>query len=148
MDLKVFSERLSELIFESKKSNKDVAKESGVAKSSLYEYFKGNKMPTIKSLIKLADYFKVSTDFLVGLEEECFTNEFLKTKPFAERFNEVLSEYKISRYKVEKSTPLSESTLYYWAKGKTSAPTLEKLIEICTILNCSLDYLLGRTKTL
>ncbi len=146
MDLKVFSERLYELIFESKKTNKDVVKESGVAKSSLYEYLKGNKMPTINNLIKLADYFKVTTDFLVGLEEESFTSEFLKTKPFAERFNEVLSECKISRYKIEKDTPLAESTLYYWSKGKTNEPTIEKLLEICSALNCSLDYLLGRTK--
>ena len=148
MDLKLFAERLNDLIFENKFSVGEVSKQSGVARSSIYEYLSGEKMPTLKNVLSLADYFKISTDFLLGLESENYTTEFLPIKPFAERFNEVIKHYDISRYKIEKDSHLSQSTLYYWAKGHTKKPTVEKLIEVALILGCSLDYLLGRTNTI
>ena len=69
MNLSIFAERLSELIFDSKKNTRDIAKQAGISKTTVYEYLAGQKMPTLQNLVKLADYFQCTTDYLLGLEE-------------------------------------------------------------------------------
>ena len=146
MDLSVFSERLSELIFDSKKVARDVAKDIGIGKTTIYEYLSGNKMPSLQNLIKIADYFNCSTDYILGLENEIYDTTFNECKSFHERFDKVLKAYGVTRYKLEKQTGIAESALYYWAKGK-KLPTVESLITVCKTLDCRFDYLIGRTRT-
>jgi transcriptional regulator with XRE-family HTH domain len=43
-----------------------IAKETGIPKSIVYEWTAGIRAPTIDNLIKIADYFNVSTDYLLG----------------------------------------------------------------------------------
>lgn len=144
MDLKIFAERLTELIFDSKKTARDVAKQAGIGKTTIYEYLSGNKMPTLGNLIKLADYFNCSTDYLLGLEEESIDTAFLQRPPFHEQFESMLDYFDISRYKLEKMTGIAESVLYYWAKGQKT-PTVESLVSVCEKLNCRLDFFIGRS---
>ena len=143
LDLKLFSERVDELIFDKNLKAMEFAKQSGISKSTVYEYLSGRKMPTLKNLIKIAEFFNVSTDYLLGIERDVYTKNFKGCVPFSVRFNEILKEYSMSRYKLEQLTGISESVLYYWAKGKT-IPTVESLIIVCSVLNCSFDYLIGR----
>ena len=144
MELKIFAERLTELIFDSKMTARDVAKEVDIGKTTIYEYLSGNKMPTLGNLIKLADYFNCSTDYLLGLEEESIETTFYKCKPFPERFRAMLDYFDISRYRLEKMTGIAESVLYYWAKGQKT-PTVESLVTVCEKLGCRLDFFLGRS---
>ena len=144
MNLGLFSERLSELIFESNKTARDVAREIGIGKTTIYEYLSGTKMPSLPNLIKLADYFYCSTDYLLGLEAEQYEKTFQVCKPFPEQFKEMLAHFGITRYKLEQMTEIAESALYYWAKGEKT-PTVEKLILICKKLDCRLDFFIGRS---
>lgn len=48
----------------------DIAKEFNIAKSTYCCYEKGINEPDIKTLIKLADYFYCSIDYLLGRESE------------------------------------------------------------------------------
>ena len=57
---------------------------------------------------------------------------------------QLLKYFDISRYKLEKMTGISQSTLYYWSINKT-VPTVDSLLTISKCLNCSLDFILGRT---
>ena len=143
MDLKLFAERVDELIFEKNLKVTDFAKLSGISKSTVYEYLSGQKVPTLKNLIKIANYFNVSADYLLGLEKDVYTKTFKECEDFSIRFKKVLENFSISRYKLESLTGISESVLYYWAKGKT-VPTVESLLTVCNALNCSFDYLIGR----
>lgn len=38
----------------------------GLSKNIIGKYEKGEREPTVKSLIKIADFFEVSTDYLLG----------------------------------------------------------------------------------
>ena len=143
LDLKLFSERVDELIFDKNLKAVEFAKLCGISKSTVYEYLSGRKMPTLKNLIKIAEFFNVSTDYLLGLEKDVYTKNFKSCISFSTRFNEVLKECSMSRYKLEQLTGISESVLYYWAKGKT-VPTVESLLTVSSALNCSFDYLIGR----
>lgn len=44
----------------------DMAKILGVSRSAIYKYQQGKAEPNIETLIKIADYFDVSLDFLCG----------------------------------------------------------------------------------
>ena len=146
MNLSIFADRLSELIFDRKIKVRDVAKETAIGKSTLYEYLSGQKMPTLSNLIRLADYFQCSTDYLFGLEQEQTGLTFHTCKAFSERFQEVLQYFQISRYRLEQITGIAESALYYWAKGK-KRPTVESILLICEKLDCRVDFFIGRSNT-
>lgn len=51
---------------ESKKSQRDIAKILGMTQPCYANYETGKTEPRISSLIKLADYYDVSLDYLVG----------------------------------------------------------------------------------
>ena len=145
MYLKIFAERLSELIFDNNQNAREISNKIGIGKSNLYEYLSAQKAPSLKNLVKIANYFCSSTDFLVGLENEIYPTTYATNQlPFSQTFNLVLKQYNLTRYKLHKITNIAESALYYYAKG-TRHPSLENLIIICKAIGCTLDTLLGRT---
>lgn len=62
----IFKNRLRQLRKENLKTQADLAKELGVARSTIAEYERGNIIPPTKIIEGLAKYFDVSTDYLLG----------------------------------------------------------------------------------
>lgn len=58
--------RLKELRKENKKTQLELAKKLNIAESTYCCYEKGINEPNLENLIKLADYYSVSLDYLVG----------------------------------------------------------------------------------
>lgn len=50
-------------------TQRDVAKHLGIAQSSYIRYENGKSEPTLENLVKLADLFDVSVDYLLGRKE-------------------------------------------------------------------------------
>ncbi|MCL2255700.1 MAG: helix-turn-helix domain-containing protein [Firmicutes bacterium] len=65
-----FSKRLKELRKEKNLSAVELGKEIGVSGASIIHWEKNDNDITKKHLIKLAKFFEVSTDFLVGLSDD------------------------------------------------------------------------------
>lgn len=63
---KEFSEKLRNLISESGKSIKQLSLELGIPSGSLSKYQNDAAEPGINNLYKIAEYFSVSTDYLLG----------------------------------------------------------------------------------
>lgn len=61
-----FGERLKELREENHLLNKQLATELNVEPSTITNWEKGNRCPKDDILIKLADYFNCSVDYLLG----------------------------------------------------------------------------------
>ncbi len=61
-----FSERIKELRESRGLSQEAVGKIIGVKRYSVYAYEKGKCYPDVEHLMALADYFDVSTDYLLG----------------------------------------------------------------------------------
>lgn len=61
-----FSERLAILQKERRLAKKDVYQGVGLTKTAYYFYETGKREPSASSLTKLADFFNVSIDYLVG----------------------------------------------------------------------------------
>ena len=61
-----FSERIKQLRSEQGMTQEALGTIIGVTRFSVYTYEKGLNYPEVRTLITLADYFKVSLDYLVG----------------------------------------------------------------------------------
>lgn len=145
MDNEDFASRLSELIVDNLTSVSQVGAESGCSEPNLSRYVCGRAMPSLDITIRLADYFNVTCDYLLGLDDESNAESFKPCSPFNKRFSEVLKELNVSRYRLQKLTGISESVMRYWAEGKT-LPSVKNVIRVAQSLGCTVDYLLGREK--
>jgi transcriptional regulator with XRE-family HTH domain len=67
-DKTLFAERIKELRQEKNMLQKDLAKFLGFKASAISEWETRGKEPDFSTLCKLAKYFGVSTDYLLGLE--------------------------------------------------------------------------------
>ena len=65
-----FTERLKELILESGKKQKDISADLHISKQRLTRWKTGYNEPCLDEIIMLALYFDVTSDFLLGLEDE------------------------------------------------------------------------------
>jgi len=63
---------------------------------------------------------------------------------FKDNFANLVKSKQITIYKVMKDTGIPRTIIYDWAKGERE-PVSEYLITLADYLNCSTDYLLGRT---
>ena len=61
-----FAERIKELRLYNVMTQTEVGDIIGVKRHSVYTYERGLNYPEVRCLIMLADYFKVSLDYLVG----------------------------------------------------------------------------------
>lgn len=64
-----FQIRLKQLMKENNINNKQLAVEVSVDKSSVSNWIKGNTIPSKNILVKLAKYFNVTTEFLLGTSD-------------------------------------------------------------------------------
>ena len=65
-----FSDRIIQLKNERKLLQKDIASSIGLSLRACQYYEKGQKEPTLSVLLRLADYFDVSLDYLVGRSDD------------------------------------------------------------------------------
>ena len=65
-----FSERLKELRKQAHLTQVELASKLGIVQSSYADWERGKKKPTQDNLVKIAQIFNVSVDYLVGNSEE------------------------------------------------------------------------------
>lgn len=116
-----------------------------LGKNTIYGW--KNKMPKTSNLEKVADFFGVSVDYLLGRYDEEITknssNELPKVNrtPF-ERIKELCKEHKIPLSILEEKLGFSKDYFHSW---KRNSPPSEKLEKVADYFGTSTDYLLGRT---
>ncbi|WP_195928200.1 helix-turn-helix domain-containing protein [Lactococcus lactis] len=64
--MSVFAERLKELRKEKYLTQKEIANKLGVSRVAYTNWENSKREPNIERFVKLADYFNVSIDYLVG----------------------------------------------------------------------------------
>lgn len=68
--MNLFVKRLKELLSNSGKMQKDICVELGVSRQKLSKWKTGYNEPSLDELMTIAMYFDVSTDYLLGLEDD------------------------------------------------------------------------------
>ena len=70
-----FNERLKELRLANGLTQKELAKSIEVGRTTISEYESGKIVPKHEGLLKLANYFNVSVDYLTGVSDEPATRQ-------------------------------------------------------------------------
>jgi len=139
----IFGERIKDLIFDNKISVETLANELSTDKSSVYKWLRNEEIPTLENLIKIADYFNSSIDFLLGRSSEYIFSQFKKCPPFNLQLQNIIKNKHISEYRICKDTKISRANFYMWKKS-IHLPQPESLIRLADYFDCSIDYLIGR----
>ena len=71
--MSLFISRFRELLISSGKQQKDICKDLGISKQKLSKWKTGYNEPNLDDLIIIAQYFGVTSDYLLGLEDETGT---------------------------------------------------------------------------
>ena len=67
--MKIFGERVKQELKIQNKKQVDLATHLSVQKSTLSEWLNGNNEPPMKTIVDIALYLNVSTDYLLGIED-------------------------------------------------------------------------------
>lgn len=150
MSLPIFAYRLKELMLLNGLNNHKLSKEISVQRKSIINWLGGVNYPRYDAFIKLANYLNVSTDYLVGLTDDCGEEKYFSKIPIAsvqtwliEKLNDYMVAEGITKYALAKRLKMEQSTVERWFK-KGAMPEIFVLIRITERMNKSLDYLLGR----
>ena len=128
-------------------SLENLSRAAGVSVFTLF-HLKGQsnpKLPSTKVLLKLADYFKCSLSFMLG-QEECNSLPSPKTElpAFSDRLRELIEAKELKFFLMKKSGLKKDfPSMYNWLSGKY-IPNVYNLVRLAKLLDCSVDYLLGR----
>lgn len=89
----MFKERLVKLRTDKGLSQYDLAKALGLSRGQLSNYELGTRQPDNATLIKIANFFDVSTDYLLGRTDiPNATSDFKKNKKISEEFIKLLKD--------------------------------------------------------
>ena len=147
-----FGEKLKQLRIGKELTQGELAKILDVSKSNISKYESGSIEPNLDILIRMATYFDVPVDFLLGLSENHSTqdnNYFffffdnIRRKIFADRLRTALADIGITENEFVEQVSIGreKAIMFLSANGD---PTADDLIEISHFLETSIDYLLGQ----
>lgn len=168
-----FRERLKKLRSDNNLSQRELSEKTGLSKSSINMYERGEREPGIETLVLLAAVLNVDVDYLVGKEtpkkhsfvKDLFmmssddveqeiqqTNELLEALTSSE-YNAIEIADRIRRYaktkKVQSKVMLSDLNIGANTLANMNQNVMlsvQSLARIADYLDCSVDYLLGRTE--
>lgn len=141
--MNMIKSRLKDLLDDNNIKPENLSTELKLARTKVYDWLKGRETPNFSNIIKLANYFNCSIDYLVGRSEDNSEMKFHACPPFSERLHSVMKEQKVTQYKMIKEGIVSGGHFNSWFK-KGSQPSLDSLIRLADYFNVSIDYLIGR----
>lgn len=139
-----FQSRITDLVEESGFNKTDLAKLMGVDYRSLSNALNYGIIPTPRILMRMADYFKISIKYLLGVTDDEYFNQSQTKSDFNTRFNLLCKKKNYTYYKVSQDLHFDQSYITHWLQNKY-LPSLEFLELISDYFKVSIDYLLGRT---
>ena len=137
------SDRLTDVFSDSQLSLKTLAQKINISASCLTYYSKGERVPTIESHVKIADYFNCSTDYLLGREEDNRSLTFEPCPPFCERLAFLKKHFGCTAYQIYHNSKISKSGYYEWLRGE-HVPSLDNIVNLADAFGCRVDFVLGR----
>ena len=143
--MNAFQERLQDLLIEHELSRLQLSKKIGISFETLNGYFNKDFYPELSVSIKIANHFKCSLDYLMGLTDE-YENHDRNDLSFIDTIKKLLKENNLSIEKFTKALNMSEANYYRWQSGKTK-PAMNSLIAIAKFFDVSIDYLVGKNRT-
>lgn len=120
-----------------------LGKELGIDPSVVRRWRNKGIYVRLKTLIRLADYFECSIEYLCGKSHD--NSKFISTKVysnFGERLLAIMKKNNVRPYQLFDNSKIVPSEYYYWLGG--GEPSLSSLQQLSEYFNVTLDYLVGR----
>lgn len=146
MILPNFQERLSDLMIENDLTPTTLGEILGSNRVTLNRYLSGSRTPTVELLIKIADHFRCTLDYLIGTEDVNYPTDFLTPPPFSQRIYELCDLFHVSRYEIQNKTQISMASIYTWQKS-SHYPTIDNILRLAEFFGCTVDLVIGRTRS-
>lgn len=140
----VFQERLTELVADCECNKSELPSLIGISKDILIRALNIGMFPSTKSLCKIADYFSVSLDFLIGITDNERYIKSEESKTFQQRVSELKKEKGVSYCEIANILGFARSLFNSW-NMYNYIPSLELIYMLAQYFNVTMDYLLGRT---
>ena len=137
--MSVFAEQLKTLRKKNSLTQKELAEKVGVKQNSYANWENGNREPNIEMLVRIADYFDVSLDYLLGGKMKNITEEFSLC------LKKLRMKRKLSQKQIAEELKISQQQYSKW-EGGIITPNAETLVRLADYLDVSVDYLLGRKR--
>lgn len=125
-------------------SNKQFAEFVGVSTPVISKGVNFGIIPSLRSLIKIADRLDLSLNYLLGIDAE---NEFIPSatpSDFYARLEELTGERKVSYGQLASKMDFPRTYIYEWRKEGT-LPSVDYVLDMSAYFKVTPDYLLGRT---
>lgn len=90
----MLGQRISELRIAFGWSQVELAKRLRVAKQTVSNWENENIQPSIEMRVRIAKLFRVSTDYLLGLQEECALNVEGLPLSFIAHLSQIIDDYR------------------------------------------------------
>lgn len=137
--LSVFPERLKQLRVEAKLTQQQMAEAFNIKQPTYAQWETGRTKPKGETLEKFADFFNVSTDYLLGK-----TQPKTKLAVFPERLRQLRIETDLTQQELAKNLNVSQQIIGLWERGERK-PKIESITNIAEYFNVSPKYLIGET---
>ena len=130
-------------------TQKDLAKLLGVV-PSVYNEWENNKLniPT-KRLYEIAEFYHINIDYLVGLSNtkvSLYTNKNIDITQVSSNLKEIRNNLNLSMRELAKKLNTTSSAISNYENSKNLILS-SFLIELCSLSNYSIDYVLGRSNS-
>lgn len=130
---------INEVLEEQGKTPGSLFKNKIVSENTFYKY--KQRYPSLKTLIKIANFLEISIDYLF---EFCAVNHFkpyhVEKIRFYDNLTKLLSENKLSARKFCNDLSFSHDSILRWKNG--TLPSVQTLYEIAKYFDCSFDDLI------
>jgi len=139
-----FQKRFNSILEDSDYNRTEIAKLIPLSQSTLSNALLYGIIPSVKTLMRIADFFNIPINYLLGKTNEEGFDKSSNGITFYQRFEELCYEKDVSHYKVAGDCAFDKSSISKWF-SKNFLPELEIIELLCEYFNVSPDYLLGRT---
>lgn len=101
-------------------------------------------MPRTAILVRIADYFDISVEYLLGRTNDSYFLRAETEENFLTRYQKLKEEKNLTDYAIAQKLHITTSYTTN-RKNKNYTPSLVNLVVLSETFKVSIDYLLGRT---
>lgn len=135
--MSLFNEQLKTLRKINGLTQKELAEKLKIKQNSYSDWENGKSEPNIEMLVRIADYFDVSLDYLLGGKMKNITEEFSLC------LKKLRMKRKLSQKQIAEELKISQQQYSKW-EGGIITTNAETLVRLANYFDVSIDYLLGR----
>lgn len=139
----IFDDRLKELLLSNGVDGNVLCSAIDISKSQLNRWLNEGKLPTPVHAVSVADYFRCTLDYLVGLSDDNYTVLPRTLPEFGKRLRTLMQEFSTNPFRLGRETGIGRNAIYSWLNGKCE-PSLMSVCRIAVCFGCTADYVIGR----